>query len=136
MEKKFTKKDLYNAIIVLADAVVGDVDGITGADLKAFAEKEIAALERKALKAKETAAKKKNDADPIMDAVMAVLTDADDYLTIAQVTAAVNVEDYTSSKVQSRLTSLVKADKATSTDIKVGEKGKTRTIKAYKLITG
>ena len=134
MDKKIIKRDYYNAIITLVADFAGDINGITADDLKAFAEKEIAALDRKAAKAKETAAKKKTENDPIMDAVVDVLTSADDFLTIAQVTAAIGQDDVTTAKVTYRLSALVNAEKAESTDLKVGADGKKRTVKGYKLI--
>lgn len=124
---KITKKDFYNAIIALAK---GNAIDIAADDLVVFANKEIAALERKAAKAKETAAKKKSEDDPIMAAVLEVLEANDDYLTIPAVTAAINVEDYTTSKVQYRLNALVKAEQAETADIKVDK----RTVKGFKLI--
>lgn len=124
---KITKKDFYNAIIALAK---GNAIDIAADDIVAFANKEIAALERKAAKAKETAAKKKSEDDPIMAAVLEVLEANDDYLTIPAVTAAINVEDYTTSKVQYRLNALVKAEQAETADIKVDK----RTVKGFKLI--
>lgn len=127
---KITKKDFYNAIIAFADANGGEINGITAEDIKAFANKEIAALERKAAKAKETAVKKKSEDDPIMVAVLDVLQANDDFLTIPAVTAAIGVEDYTTSKVQYRLNALVKAGQAETTDIKVDK----RTVKGFKLI--
>lgn len=124
---KITKKDFYNAIIALAE---GNAIDIATDDIVAFANKEIAALERKAAKAKETAAKKKSEDDPIMAAVLEVLEANDDFLTIPAVTAAIGVEDYTTSKVQYRLNALVKAEQAETTDLKVDK----RTVKGFKLI--
>ena len=124
---KITKKDFYNAIIALAE---GNAIDIATDDIVAFANKEIAALERKAAKAKETAAKKKSEDDPIMTAVLEVLEANDDFLTIPAVTAAIGVEDYTTSKVQYRLNALVKAEQAETTDLKVDK----RTVKGFKLI--
>ena len=124
---KTTKKDFYNAIIALAE---GNAIDIATDDIVAFANKEIAALERKAAKAKETAAKKKSEDDPIMAAVLEVLEANDDFLTIPAVTAAIGVEDYTTSKVQYRLNALVKAEQAETTDLKVDK----RTVKGFKLI--
>ena len=132
---KITKRDRYTALIaILKSAEVVDTD------LVEFCENEIALLDKKAAKAKETAAAKKTEADPLTEAIKGALaTLADDvYATTPEVTAMVSVddEDITNSKVSYRLSQLVKAGEAESTDVKVPatEGGKARTIKGYRLV--
>ena len=132
---KITKRDRYIALIaILKSAEVVDTD------LVEFCENEIVLLDKKAAKAKETAAAKKAEADPLTEAIKGALaTLADDvYATTPEVTAMVSVgdEDVTSAKVSYRLSQLVKAGEAESTDVKVpaAEGGKTRTIKGYRLV--
>lgn len=128
---KVTKKDKFNMIKdILAN---GTVEGVDVAMLTEFVENEIALLEKKAAKAKETAGKKKAEADELTVAVQAALTD--EYQTIAEVTDAVEGEDVTTAKVAYRLNALVKAgiaDKAEKT-IAGGEGVKSRKVQSYKL---
>lgn len=132
---KITKRDRYTALIaILKSAEVVDTD------LVEFCENEIALLDKKAAKAKETAAAKKTEVDPLTEAIKGALaTLADDvYVTTPEVTAMVSVgdEDITNAKVSYRLSQLVKAGDAESTDVKVPatEGSKTRTIKGYRLV--
>lgn len=128
---KVTKKDKFNMIKdILAN---GTVEGADVAMLTEFVENEIALLEKKAAKAKETAGKKKAEADELTVAVQAALTD--EYQTIAEVTENVEGDDVTTAKVAYRLNALVKAgiaDKAEKT-IAGGEGVKSRKVQSYKL---
>lgn len=131
---KITKRDRYTALIaILKSAEVVD------SDLVEFCENEIALLDKKATKAKETAAAKKTEVDPLTEAIkgaLAVLAD-DVYATTPEVTAMVSAgdEDITNAKVSYRLSQLVKAGDAESTDVKIPatEGNKARTIKGYRL---
>ena len=131
---KITKRDRYTSIIDILKDVNAD------ADLVAFCEGEIALLDKKSAKAKETAAAKKTEVDTLTESIKNALgTLADDaYATIADVTAMVGADDeeVTPNKVSYRLSQLVKAGVAESTDVKVPatETSKARTIKAYKLV--
>lgn len=131
---KLTKRDRYTALIVILESA-----DIVDTELVEFCKGEIALLDKKAAKAKETAAAKKTETDPLTEAIKGALaTLADDvYATTPEVTAMVSVddEDITNSKVSYRLSQLVKAGDAESTDVKVpaAEGGKARTIKGYRL---
>lgn len=132
---KFTKRNVFEALVNYATegAMEFEKDGamieVTPEEVKAFAEKEIALLDKKAAKAKERGAKKKEERDELCDAVLAVLTD--EYATIADVAEAIEGEDVTASKVTYRLNKLVAAGLAEKADIKVGDEKK-RTVKGYK----
>lgn len=133
---KITKRNVYDALINYAVAGVmefTDKDGVaievTPDYIKEFAENEIELLNKKAAKAKERGAKKKEENDELTDAVYAVLTD--DFMTIADVAAAIEGEDVTASKVTYRLNKLVAAGLAEKADIKVGDEKK-RTVKGYR----
>ena len=134
---KLTKRDRYNSIITLL--AVAEADPAVIADLTDFCKGEIELLDKKAAKAKETAAAKKTEVDPLTVAVQAALgTLAEDaYATIADVTAMVAVDDadVTPAKVSYRLSQLVKAEVAVSKDVKVPatDGGKARTVKGYRL---
>lgn len=128
---KITKKDKFNMIKNILET--GVVEGVDVAMLKEFVENEVALLEKKAAKAKETAGKKKAEADELTIAIQAVLTD--EYQTISEVTDLVEGDDVTTAKVAYRLNALVKAkiaDKAEKT-VAGGEGVKSRKVQAYKL---
>ena len=140
--EKTTKRNIYEALINYATEGImeftdkdGSVIEVTPDYIKAFAENEIALLDKKAAKAKETAAKKKDEGDELYEAVRNALTD--EFATIADITAAIEGEDVTVSKTTYRLNKLVAAGIAEKADIKVGgEDGKkTRTVKAFRLAT-
>lgn len=103
---KMTKKDWFNYFKTL--------DGVT-ADAIAFCDKEIAALDHKADKARENAAKKAAEGDPLMDAVYAVLTD--EPMTGADILAALADEDLTVNKVIYRANALTKTGKVAKTEV-------------------
>ena len=130
---KITKRDRYISIIDILKDVNADADLVT------FCEGEIALLDKKSAKAKETAAARKTEVDTLTESIKNALgTLADDaYATIADVTAMVDAgdEEVTPNKVSYRLSQLVKAGVAESTDVKVPatETSKARTIKAYRL---
>jgi len=137
---KMTKKNVYDALINFANGgelgyetaegfVTIDMDALRG-----FAAHEIELLDKKAAKAKDSAAKKRAAGDELTEAVAAVLTD--EFQTIAEVTDQIEGEDVTSAKVQYRLNALVKAEKAEKTELSIpGADGKkARKVVAYRLI--
>ena len=132
---KITKKALYNAIATYfttnEDLVIED--GITSADVVAFATKEIANLVKKAEYAKSKAATKKTDGDELRAKVLEALSE-DEFQIIADIAAKVEGEDVTVAKVTNRLSNLVKAGLAESTEVTVGETGAKRKIKAYRAV--
>ena len=105
---KMTKKDFYN---VIKDAMADN------ADVVAFCDNEIALLEKKAAKAKATAAAKKAEGDALTDAVFAVLTD--EVQSTADIAAQIDGPDVTVAKVSYRLTQLVKNGKAVKSEIQI-----------------
>ena len=132
---KITKKALYNAIATYfttnEDLVIED--GITSADVVAFTTKEIANLVKKAEYAKSKAATKKTDGDELRAKVLEALSE-DEFQIIADIAAKVEGEDVTVAKVTNRLSNLVKAGLAESTEVTVGEPGAKRKIKAYRAV--
>ena len=137
--EKITKRQMYTAMINFAngqDFGFETEDGlvtVTADEIVAFAENEIALLDKKAAKAKETAAKKKTESDALMDAVAAAL--GEDYEPIADIAARIEGDDVTVSKVTYRLNKLVENGVAEKQAIKIpGSDGKkTRNIQGYKL---
>jgi hypothetical protein len=131
MEKTtLTKRYIYEQLVVLAET--GTME-LPEADLKEFAEKELASLARKADKARERAAAKRAEGDALTAAVLEVLTD--EYQTIPDIAAQVDSPDATVGKVQHRLGALLESHQAEKTQISVpGTDGqKTRRVMAYKL---
>ena len=120
-EKKMTKKDYFNMI---KDAMADN------AEIVAFCEKEIAALDHKAVKAKERAAKKAAEGDDLKDAVYAAL--GNELLTAAELVENLGI-DTTVGKVQYRANALVKEGKAVKGEVTVEGEGKTRKLVGYML---
>ena len=129
---KITKREMYEAI---RETFETGSCKFSADVVMAFCDKEIAALDTKAVKAKERAATKKAEADVLMGQVQAALTG--DYQTIADIAAAVaDVNpDATTSKVQYRLTKLVEAGVAEKEDVTIpgGEGVKARKVKAFRI---
>lgn len=126
---KVTKREMFEAIkaAVVSGEWKYDADQVVG-----FCEKEIASLDKKAAKAKETAAKKRAEGDELMDAVREALTD--NFEPISEIAARIEGEDVTVSKVTYRLTQLVKNGAAEKQELTVvGENGKKRNIMGYRL---
>ena len=137
--EKITKRQMYNAMINYAEN--GEFsfeteDGVfdVGTDeIAAFARNEIALLDKKAAKAKETAAKKKDEADALTEAIANAL--GSDFEPIAEIAARIEDAGATVSKCIYRLNKLVEQGIAEKTDIKVTDgEGKNRTIKGYRAV--
>ena len=131
--EKITKREMFEAIkdTFATGSCKFDADVVM-----AFCDKEIAALDSKAAKAKERAAAKKAEADVLMNQVRDALTG--EFQTIADIAAAVAEvnADATVSKVTYRLTKLVEAGDAEKTDVSIpgGEGVKARKVKAFRAI--
>ena len=141
--EKMTKRNVYEALINYANSGVmayaadeGDVV-VTAEALAAFAENEIALLDKKAIKAKERAATKRAEGDELTGAVRAAMS-TEEFESIADIAARIEGEDVTVAKVQYRLTQLVKAGEAEKEQITVpgGEGQKARKIMAYRILNG
>ena len=121
---KVTNKEMFTKI--KEALIASDVEGKE--DLIAFVDSRIVLIEKKAAKATETAAEKKNELDELCEVVKSILgtepQTADN--VFAQVSGG---EDVTIAKVRARLTKLEKAGIVVKSDIKVD--GKTK--KAYAL---
>ena len=130
MTQKLTKKDKLTAIIA---TLKGENTDITVDELVAYCENEIELLDKKAAKAKETAAKKKAENDELTDVIASLLTD--ELQTTAEITAQIDDEDVTVHKVSYRLTQLTKAERAIKEEVSIpGKDGtKARKIAAYRL---
>ena len=128
---KVTKRERYESIKALVEAV-GAVEGIDTDGIVAFCDKEIAALDTRAEKAKERAAEKRAEGDELQAAVLAALTD--ELASRQEITDRIEGEDVTLAKVGYRLTALVKQGLAVKEEIAVtGEDGKSKKVAAYRL---
>lgn len=131
--EKITKREKFEALI---DILNGNGAAVATDVLIDFCDKEIAALDAKAEKARERAAAKRAESDELKDALKAVLTE--DLTPIADIITKLDVgedEDITVGKVAYRLSALVTDGFAAKSEIKVPKadgKGN-RTIVAYKL---
>ena len=139
--EKMTKRNVYEALINYANggamayaADEGDVV-VTAEALAAFAENEIALLDKKAIKAKERAASKRAEGDELTAVVRQVMS-TEDFEPIADIAARIEGEDVTVAKVTYRLTQLVKNGEAEKQELTIpGAEGqKARKVQGYKLI--
>ena len=132
--EKITKREMFEAI--KAAFTTGECE-LTAETVTAFCDKEIAALDAKAAKAKERAAAKKAEADVLYDQVKDALN-ADEFQTIADISAVVAEvnADATVSKTTYRLTKLVEAGLAEKTQVSIPavDGGKARKVQAYRLV--
>ena len=133
--KTITKREMYEAIKETFETGSCKYDAAT---VTAFCDKEIAALDAKAAKAKERAAAKKAEADVLMGQVEDALTD--EYQVIADIAAAVASvnPDATVSKITYRLSKLVEAGVAEKTQVTIPatEASKARKVQSYRLCQG
>lgn len=125
MANKLTERDLYNSILN------GNVDADA---LKAFAEKKLAQLDKRAESAKRRAAVKRAEGDALVEAVFTHV--GDEAKTRAQITSELVADgfDVTDAKVGARLTKLVNDGRIARAKGKVtGEDGKSKTATLYAL---
>lgn len=131
--EKITKREMYEAIKETFETGSCKYDAAT---VTAFCDKEIAALDAKAAKAKERAAAKKAEADVLMGQVEDALTD--EYQVIADIAATVAGvnPDATVSKVTYRLGKLVEAGVAEKAQVTIPatETSKARKVQAYRAV--
>ena len=129
---KITKKEMFalikEAIVTGIMPAAIDEDAIVE-----FCDKEIAALDRKAGKAKETAARKRAEGDELTERVADVLSE--DLTTIADITELIGDEAVSKAKVQYRLNQLVKAGRAVKEEMTVETDGKKRKVMGFALAT-
>ena len=124
--KKVTKKEYFAAL----RALVEDMDGVgdyTVDEVIEFIDSQVAQIDKKNAKAKETAAKKAAESDALTDKIYDCVTD--EFQTADAITDAIADETVTKSKVVARLSKLIKTGKVVKETIKVGDAKKV----AYKL---
>ena len=128
--KKLTKKEVLTAIMTLASTGTCPIDAELVSD---FCEKEIAALDRKATKARERAAQKRTEPDALRDAIIDVLTD--DWMTVNQIMDALpdDLLEVSANRVVYRLTQLCAPEAGIAKKDKqsFGEAGAKRSLTVY-----
>lgn len=124
-EVKITKTQMFEAI----KAIIEASEAPEKEEMVAFIDHQVELIANKAEKAKAKAATKKAEGDALRVAVQAALTE--EAKLIDDITAQVEGEDVTRSKVTARLTQLVKAGIAVKEEIKIDKSKKA----AYRLAT-
>ena len=129
---KITKRDRYNELITVLNGAM--LNETAKQDLIEFCEAQIAQLDKKSDKAKEAAAAKKTETDPMTVAIQGVLTG--EFATISDITDKVDVVDATEAKVRYRLNALVDAGVAEKTQVSIPgvEGAKARKLQAYRIV--
>lgn len=125
MADKKTKKDWFEEI----KEIINESDSDLKEQIVEFINKQIEALDAKAERAKERAEKQKIKGDELREIVRGVLTN--DFQTIDEITAQIEVDGITKAKVTARLTQLVNAEIATKDIVKTTDD---RKVMAYKLV--
>ena len=137
MEKTtVTARARFEEIIDLAQlAAENGFEGFDFEGMVAFARKEIGKLDKKAAKAKETAAAKKAEGDALTQVVLDCLTDEVEAIAVIteRVAAQEGCEDVTVGKVQYRLGALAREGKAVKGEVVIPatETSKKRTVSGY-----
>jgi len=131
---KITKRDVLTTLVKAIDAgdIMLDAYDVSAEDVKAYAENEIALLDKRAVKAKERAEKNKAEGDELTEVVYETLTD--EFEPIANILSRIEGEDLSAAKVVARMRKLVEAGRAEKTELKVkpAEGGRARSIMGYK----
>lgn len=112
--KKFTNKDRYTAIIA---ALTGAETEIATDELVEFCQKQIDALDRKSVKAKEKADARKEALDELTDTIYDILTD--EPMTIGQILEILDNDELTNAKVSNRCSKLAKAGRAVKSEVTI-----------------
>ena len=128
--KKITNKDRYTAIIA---TLTGAETEIATDELVEFCQKQIDALDRKSVKAKEKADARKKALDELTDTIYGILTD--EPMTINEILEILDNDDVTNAKISNRCSKLAKAGRAVKSEVTIpGDKEtgtKTRKLVAY-----
>lgn len=131
--KKLTKKEMF---AMIQEAFSAKVIPENADELAAFCAAEIESLEKKAVKAKEYAAKKRAEADTLTDAVADALTGQ--FTVVDDILAELLADgvDTTKQKVVYRLSKLVESGAAEKTQVTIpaSEGKKSRKVTAYRAV--
>lgn len=139
MNKNITNRNYFEAMVTLATEgqltfvnAEGEVVEITAEELKTWAEKNIAQLDKRNESARARTEKKRAEGDALTETVYDALTD--EFETIADIAARIDDEEVSVAKVQYRVAQLAKAGRAEkgSVTIPAIEGQKARTLVAYR----
>jgi len=136
--EKITKKMRFEALQdLIGVAEEMNIEGFNFAELNAFCMNEIELLDRKSAKAKERAAKAKEETDDLKDMVYDVLTP--EFMTKDEVVEAVqkahpDYEKATAGRIVNRLATLVREDVVEKGTATIGETGAKHKVVVYRLI--
>ena len=135
--EKITKRQVFEALVKMAEdgnMHIEDFDpALTDEAVASMFKTAIESLDKKAAKAKETAAAKKVEGDELTEVIRSLLTD--DFQTIAGIAAQIEGDDVSVAKCQYRLVSLAKNGEAEKGEITVaGSDGKNRKVAGYKRV--
>lgn len=118
MEKKMTKKEMYNQIIALA---CGEEIQVSIDDIVAFAEKEIALLDKKSSSKSKKEVAKAQENDKYMEIIVSILDSTKAKMTVGEI--QLQSEELKPLSNQ-KMTSLIKKLKDSGIVSRVEEKGK------------
>ena len=108
-----TKREKFEVI----STVFATIDNENKDEILEFCKSEMAALDRRNQKAKETSAKKRAEGDSLRDALEGVL--GEEPMTIADILDAMDDDSLTPAKVTARMAQLVRAERVNKEIVKV-----------------
>lgn len=131
MTEKISKRSYYEAIAETMRTGECSIDPVRVIE---FCENEIAALDRKSVKAKERAAEKRAAGDALTETVFAALTG--EFESIADIATRVDDPEATANKIAYRLNQLAKANRAEKGEIVIPatETSKARRVVGYRAL--
>lgn len=118
MEKKMTKKEMYNQIIAFAN---GDEIQVSIDDIVAFAEKEIALLDKKSSSKSKKEVAKAQENDRYMEIIVSILDSTKAKMTVGEIQSQ---DEELKPLSNQKMTSLIKKLKDSGIVSRVEEKGK------------
>lgn len=118
MEKKITKKEMYNQIIAFAN---GDEIQVSIDDIVAFAEKEIALLDKKSSSKSKKEVAKAQENDRYMEIIVSILDSTKAKMTVGEIQSQ---DEELKPLSNQKMTSLIKKLKDSGIVSRVEEKGK------------
>ena len=122
-DKKFTKIDMFNTIINVLNEIEIAADENTPStdEVINWCKGQIEVVEKKASKARETAAKKKAENDVYKERVYDFIANSEEPVTADDIVADIGEESFTKAKAVARCTALVKEGRITKEEIKVNK---------------
>lgn len=106
--KRFTKTDIYNAIIAIFTGAEVPADAVlpTPEDIVEFCEGQLAVVETAKVNAAKRKAAQQPEVDALREKIFSILLSADEPMTAAEVVIALDDEEASMGRVSNRLTRL------------------------------